>query len=90
VVGVEVAVVTEVMVTVEAEAVCGAGVCGIPSQSSIHVRANSRVKGAVFSRAVAVADAAGPVVVVVVVAVEAGVAETVWGAGAAAPEEARR
>jgi hypothetical protein len=88
VVGVEDAVVTEAVVTVEAEGVCEADVCGIFSQSTIPARANFRVKGAVFSRAVAVADAAGPVVVVVVA--EGGVAEAKWGAGVAAPGEAQR
>jgi threonine dehydrogenase-like Zn-dependent dehydrogenase len=79
--GVEDAVVTEVVVIVEAEGVCGADVREIPSQSSIYARANLRVKEAVFSRAVAVADAVGQVV-------EAGAAQTKW--RAAAPGVARR
>jgi hypothetical protein len=79
--GVEDAVATEVVVTVEVEGVCGADVCEVQPQSCVYAPANFRVKGAVFNHAVGVEEGAA------VPVAEADPAKTTW--GAVAPGEAR-
>jgi hypothetical protein len=83
--GVEDAVATEVVVTVEVEGVCGADVREIQPQPYIYAPANFWVKEAVFNHAVGVEEDAADPEAEVDPEVEA---DPAW--GAVAPEEARR